>query len=263
MGIIGSRLGLPILDPICGIIVALLITRIGYQTLATSFRELTDQATDQRVADSLSTVARQVDGVRAVSQVRTRNMGPYTVADLQIVVNSHLSVSAGHVIAERVRMLLMDQFPRIAEVLVHVDAAPHAVPMREDAADAPLYKKQEEQDHHHDHHHHNHDHDHNHDHLSSGHVDRDTEIRLEETIKKVCQPFEHQLKITHILSHYLEDRWFVEINFMLVHQEDYVQQAKAVAKQVRALILSKVPELGEKNIEMHLELTDEHEQFRN
>ena len=49
-------------------------------------------------------------------------MGPHLLVDLHIEVDSMMSISAAHQVAERVRLRILEKIPAVNEVLVHVDA---------------------------------------------------------------------------------------------------------------------------------------------
>jgi len=53
--------------------------------------------------------------------LRTRLMGEDALVDAHIVVNSRITVSEGHMIADVVKDALIDKFDGVQDVLVHVD----------------------------------------------------------------------------------------------------------------------------------------------
>ena len=55
-------------------------------------------------------------------EMRARRMGPHLLVDLHIQVDSMMSISAAHQVAERVRLGILEKLPAVNEVLVHVDA---------------------------------------------------------------------------------------------------------------------------------------------
>lgn len=130
IGVGGALLGFPLLDPLAGILVGLMVawmgTRIGLEALA----QLTDTS-DYEVVQAVSEVAGGVVGVRRVDHVRARSMGNAALVDLAIQVDPTLSASCAHRLAEEVRARVMDEASDglisspVSEVLVHVDTAPH------------------------------------------------------------------------------------------------------------------------------------------
>lgn len=85
---------------------------------------LTDEADEELIA-KVTAVATAVPSVSAVSDVRARHMGHYTLVDLKIqIANPRLSLTAAQRIITRVRKAIMAAQPVVTDVLVHM-SAPH------------------------------------------------------------------------------------------------------------------------------------------
>ncbi|SEO55836.1 cation diffusion facilitator family transporter [Aquisalimonas asiatica] len=138
-GIAGVLMGLPWLDAVAAIIVAIMLAHVGLQFAWQSLRELVDTAlTPEEIAD-IESVVRDIDGVRDVHGLRTRRMGQDALADLHVVVDPRLSVSEGHRISEEVHDRLMRDIRDVNDVLVHIehedpvfDEATFELPLRRD-----------------------------------------------------------------------------------------------------------------------------------
>ena len=122
VGIVGAMLGLPELDAIAAIGVAAIIAKVAWDLGAPSVQELVDKGVDRSYLDELEDAVRKTHGVRGFHALRTRRMGASVLVDVHIAVDSMITVSEGHQIAEKVRLGLTDQFPEISDVVVHVDA---------------------------------------------------------------------------------------------------------------------------------------------
>ena len=120
-GIVGTLMGLPYLDAIAAIVVAVMIARIGWQLAASGARELIDTALDSEEVDAIRRVILATDGVSGVHMLRTRRMGGEALADVHILVNSRISVSEGHRISEAVEHRLIEEIEEMSDVTVHID----------------------------------------------------------------------------------------------------------------------------------------------
>ena len=120
-GIVGVLIGIPWLDAIAAIIVALMLAWVGLKIAWGSLRELVDTALSPEEIAEIERVVMAIDGVRGVHGVRTRRMGQNALADLHIVVDPRLSVSEGHRISEEVHDRLMRHIDDITDVLVHTE----------------------------------------------------------------------------------------------------------------------------------------------
>ncbi|MGQ3888055.1 cation diffusion facilitator family transporter [Legionella sp. CNM-1927-20] len=121
IGISGSFMGFPYLDAVAAVIVGLMIIKMGLSYGWDSVKELVDTAVEPEILEQIRAVIEQIDGVQRIHQLRSRLMGGNILIDVHILVSPFISVSEGHYIAQHVHHLLMNQFKRINDVIVHVD----------------------------------------------------------------------------------------------------------------------------------------------
>jgi len=124
VGIGGALLGIPILDPLAGLVVAGMLSWMGACIGVDALVQLSDTS-DFAVAEEVGVVARKVPGVMEASEIRTRSMGASWLVDLAIQVDERLSASAAHRIAEEVRFRVKRDATDVSEVLVHVETEAH------------------------------------------------------------------------------------------------------------------------------------------
>ena len=122
IGIGGSQLGIPLMDPLAGVLVAGIIVKTGINIGYESIKELTDETVEEEIIRKLSKIMDGIEGVEHYHEMRARKMGPHLLVDLHIQVNNMISISSAHQIAERVRLTILNMLPSVNEVLVHVDA---------------------------------------------------------------------------------------------------------------------------------------------
>jgi len=124
IGIVGAIAGFPALYPVAGVIVAGLIMNQGYSIFLDSAQELTDnQNIEKETIEKISTLLDSMSEIHGHHNLRARKMGPYSLVDLHITVDPTLSVTAGHQIAERARLAILNHFPNVREALIHVEGA--------------------------------------------------------------------------------------------------------------------------------------------
>jgi len=117
----GSILGLPLLDPLAGLIVSGMILKAGIQTGYESVLELVDAAVDPSLLEPIRKTILKVDGVKGCHRLRGRKAGTSLYLDVHIEVYSFLSVSAAHDIGETVRHQIQKEHNQVAEVFIHID----------------------------------------------------------------------------------------------------------------------------------------------
>lgn len=121
LGVGGSLLGMPYLDPVAAIGVSVLIARVGWELLWQSVAELSDVALSRERVAVIRKTIRGIEGVQDLHLLRTRQAGPDALVDVHVQVNPLISVSEGHRIAEHIRESLIADLDEVSDVLVHID----------------------------------------------------------------------------------------------------------------------------------------------
>ena len=222
VGIGGAQWGIPLMDPIAGVLVAGLIIKTGIDIGYESIRELTDETVEEEVISELGHILAEIDGVDHFHEMRARRMGPQLLVDLHIEVDSMMSISAAHQVAERVRLRILDELPAVNEVLVHVDAEDDFVESKggiEKTKDIVLMRPQTE---------------------------------IESDVKKILTEIPEIQGITHIYCHYLNQELTVQVNILL-DAEMRIRDAQKIASKARM----KIEEIKDIDVaDFHLELDD-------
>ena len=120
-GIIAAMLGYPIMDPLAGGVVAVLIAWVGYGILNQGVKDLMDTSLSEEMVRKIRTQIEQTPGVIQCHDLRTRRIGGEVIMDAHILVDKELSVSEGHNIAEIARRDLIKTWDNVHDILIHVD----------------------------------------------------------------------------------------------------------------------------------------------
>ncbi len=221
LGIAGAQLGIPLMDPIAGMLVAGLIIKTGIDIGYESIRELTDETVEEDVISELGKIMSGIEGVDHYHEMRARRMGPHLLVDLHIQVDSMMSISAAHQVAERVRLEILEKLPAVNEVLVHVDAEDDHVGDEgsELLQDIMLMRPQSE---------------------------------IENDVKKMLAEIPEIQGITHIYCHYLNQKLTVQVNILLDEQMR-IRDAQKIASAARRKI-EQIKDID--SADLHLELDD-------
>lgn len=121
VGIGGNLLGFLYADSVAAIVVGFMIVRMGVVFAWDAFQELIDAGLSIEEVNSIRQTLIDTPGVESLHELRTRRMAHRGLVDAHILVNSRISVSEGHSIAERARSRVLQHHPEITDVLVHVD----------------------------------------------------------------------------------------------------------------------------------------------
>jgi len=111
------------LDRVGAIVVSVFIFQAAYKIICPALKELTDASATPEVCNEIVNIAAAVDGVREVHGLRTRLTGASLYADLHVLVESTMTVKAGHDIAEEVQARLLAADLDVVDVVVHIEPA--------------------------------------------------------------------------------------------------------------------------------------------
>ena len=115
----GARAGVPWVDGVVAAGIAVFIAVMGVRILVGSFHTLTDRAVLEPGA--LGTLCLSVPGVHSFRDIRTRG-GPGAVyVDLVAFVDGTLSLREAHDVADAIEAALMERYPEIVDVVVHLE----------------------------------------------------------------------------------------------------------------------------------------------
>lgn len=120
-GISGAMMGMPLLDPVAAIAVAVIVFKMGIGFARDTLKELSDAAIDHDVRKKVDELVVSIPEVRDAHFLKGRQMGSDILIDVHVEVHPYISVSEGHQIAETVRFTLLNAIKEINDVLVHVD----------------------------------------------------------------------------------------------------------------------------------------------
>lgn len=120
VGALGGAYGLPILDPVMALVVALLILRMGLMLYIRSVNTLMDPAPPAEVTRRIEQIIEGTEGVRSLDSIRSRQIGGSIYVECKIGVDGHLTVDEGHQIAGRARRLLREELD-VRDAIVHVN----------------------------------------------------------------------------------------------------------------------------------------------
>ena len=121
IGISTQLMGVPYMDAVAAIIVAVMVCRIGIRLVQSALAELIDTSLDAELVSDLRATMTSDSSVTGVHNLRSRSMGGLGYVDAHIEVDSDLTVSEAHYIAHRIEHKVKKAFPQIVDVQVHID----------------------------------------------------------------------------------------------------------------------------------------------
>jgi cation diffusion facilitator family transporter len=120
----GAALGIPLADPIVGLVITAAILAVLRTTVRDVFRRLLD-GVDPAMVDAAEQVLAAQPGVQAVHSVRMRWIGHRLHADAELDVDPALNLAQAHRIAHDAEHQLTHAVPKLASALIHAYPAEH------------------------------------------------------------------------------------------------------------------------------------------
>ena len=124
LALIGSHFQMPILiygDAVAGIIVSIIVIKVGYDLARDASNIILEQVLDDEAIEKYVDTVLGIRGVWAVDELLARSHGQYVIIDIKIAVDAAITVLDGHNIAARVKQSLMNDHVEVEDVLVHVN----------------------------------------------------------------------------------------------------------------------------------------------
>lgn len=123
-GILGARMGFPVLDPIASLVICLFIVKAAVDVFRDAVSRMTDTSCGDDTVEEVRRAASDTEGVLGVDLVRTRLFGDRIYVDIEIEADGNLSLFDAHAVAERVHDEVEQAVPACKHCMVHVNPAP-------------------------------------------------------------------------------------------------------------------------------------------
>lgn len=124
--LVGVQAGVPLLDPVAAIIVALFIGYACWEIFSNTSRTLADEVILPE--DEIQAIVCNVPGVVGCHQIRTRGARDHVFLDLHIWLRPDMSLYDAHGISHVVKDRLMAGFPQIKDAIIHIEPPPDTIP---------------------------------------------------------------------------------------------------------------------------------------
>ena len=121
VGVLGARLGWPVLDPIAALVICLFIIKVGIDIARDALDKMVDHACDEEAVAKIKSLALSTDGVQTLDELKTRRFGSKSYVDIEVGVEASLSLIEAHNIAEALHNRIESELPEVKHCMVHVN----------------------------------------------------------------------------------------------------------------------------------------------
>lgn len=121
IGILGARLGYPILDPVASVVICVFIIKAAYDIFKDAIDKLVDKSCDEETVEKIKKVIMNQEGVLGIDLLRTRLFGSKIYVDVEISADGNKPLKETHAIAEKVHDAIEEEFKTVKHCMVHVN----------------------------------------------------------------------------------------------------------------------------------------------
>ncbi|MGM8212385.1 cation diffusion facilitator family transporter [Virgibacillus sp. W0430] len=108
-------------DAVAGILVSIIVIKVGYSLAKESSLIMMEKVLDKEDTQVYIETVKSVSGVLKIDQIHVRTHGSYVVIDIKVGVDRNITVEKGHAISKHVKTKLMNKHHEIEDVLVHIN----------------------------------------------------------------------------------------------------------------------------------------------
>lgn len=123
VGVGGSMLGYPVLDPIASVVICLFILKQGISIIYDALKKMLDTSCGEQFEEEVRQLVDAEDQVERIDMLRTRMFGDKVYIDMEIAIDGSMQLTDAHAIAERVHDDIEHAFPEVKHVMIHVNPA--------------------------------------------------------------------------------------------------------------------------------------------
>lgn len=121
IGILGAKLGFPVLDPAASIVISIFILKAVYDIFMDAVGKLTDEACDAGMMEQMRKCILGRERVLGIDDMKTRMFGNKIYVDIEIQCDGNMTLFAAHDVAEDVHDEIEREFPDVKHCMVHVN----------------------------------------------------------------------------------------------------------------------------------------------
>jgi len=110
-------------DDYAALCASLIIIYNAYKLFKPALFEIMDTAPSQEFVNKIIDASLKVEDVIAIDKCFARKMGLQYYIDMHIIVDGNITVHKGHQISHNVKNKLVNSFPNVSDVLIHIEPA--------------------------------------------------------------------------------------------------------------------------------------------
>lgn len=119
IGIVVSNMGFPMLDPIIGLIIGLLILKTAFTIGKENIDNIMGRFQDDDLVRKIERIVNKTPDAYEAHNIKIDNYGPYVVVSLHIKVDGNMSIYETHEIVHNIEEKIQNKIPLVKSVSIH------------------------------------------------------------------------------------------------------------------------------------------------
>ena len=112
-------MGFPILDPIIGLIIGLIILKTAYTIGKENIDNIMGKVPDDRLIRKIEKIVHKTPNAHEAHNIKVDNYGSYSVVSLHVKVDGDMTVNEAHKIVHELEKNIQNKLPSVKSVSVH------------------------------------------------------------------------------------------------------------------------------------------------
>jgi len=121
IGIGGTMLGFPVMDPAASVLICLFILKVSYDILKDALSKMLDTSCGEDYDKKLMEYISTREDIARIDMLRSRMFGSKVYVDLEIALDGDSSLKEAHDVAERIHRDVEKQFPDVKHIMIHMN----------------------------------------------------------------------------------------------------------------------------------------------
>lgn len=121
IGILGARMGYPVLDPLASVVICLMIVYASYEIFKDAIDKMVDRSCDEATINTMTALISAQKGVDHIDVLQTRKFGCRIYVDVEVSADDDLTLLEAHTIAENIHKAIESNFSEVKHCMVHVN----------------------------------------------------------------------------------------------------------------------------------------------
>ena len=117
----GTLFGAPYLDGIAGIIISLLILKIGIETIKDSLFSLMDVSPGKDIERKISKELKKIKGIESYSDLKLRKSGPFIFGEIKIKTKKSIDITRTHELTSMIEKRLKNKIKNLESITIHFE----------------------------------------------------------------------------------------------------------------------------------------------